>query len=181
MPGSRRQEIDRHLELFVRAAAHAREKQPDLQPVLARAPSVPMEALDGMGLPVVDDAGALLAFSRAALVKSGTGTLQAALEGTPFIAVYRTHPLTYAVAQRLLNVDSIVLANLVAGEAIVPELLQGEATPKRLAELLEPLLEVDSPERADMISGLSRIRSKLGTAGASERVATLAAELLDSA
>ncbi len=179
MPGSRRQEIDRHLDVFVRAAALARERHPDLQPVLARASPVPRAALDGAGLPVVEDARNLLAFSRAALVKSGTGTLEAALEGTPFITVYRTHPLTYALARRLMNTDRIGLANLVAGEAVVPEVIQQEATPERLAELLEPLLLEGSRERTEMVAGLARVRGSLGSAGASGRVAALAAELLD--
>lgn len=178
MPGSRRQEIDRHLDIFVRAAALAREQHPDLQPVLARASPVPRTALESTGLPVVEDARSLLAFSRAALVKSGTGTLEAALEGTPFITVYRTHPLTYALARRLMNTDHIGLANLVAGEAVVPEVIQQDATPERLAELLAPLLVEGSRERTEMIAGLERVRGSLGSAGASERVAALAAELL---
>ena len=179
MPGSRGQEIDRHLDIFVRTAELAREKHPDLQPVLARASPVPLAALDRTGLPVVEDARSLLAFSRAALVKSGTGTLEAALEGTPFVTVYRTHPLTYVLARRLMNTDCIGLANLVAGEAVVPEVIQGDATPERLAELLEPLLVEGSRERTEMVAGLGRVRGFLGSAGASERVAALAAELLD--
>lgn len=181
LPGSRRQEIDRHLDVFVEAARIARERHPGLQPVLARASSVPPGALAGVDLPIVEDSRGLLAFSSAALVKSGTGTLEAALEGTPFVTVYRTHPLTYLLARHLVRVDHIALANLVAGQSLVPEVLQGDATPERLAGLLEPLLDRESRERAEMVLGLGRISGSLGSTGASDRVAELAAELLNGA
>ncbi|MEJ2202490.1 MAG: lipid-A-disaccharide synthase [Gemmatimonadota bacterium] len=178
LPGSRRQELDRHLELFQAAARHVRARYAEVQPVLARATSVPESWLEEAEVPVVDETRALLRHARAALVKSGTSTLEAALAGVPFVMAYRTHPLTYRMAVRLVRVPHIALANLVAGAPIVPEVLQDAATADRLAALLTPLVG-DSPARERQLAGLERVRGALGSPGASGRVAAKAISLLE--
>lgn len=175
-PGSRAQEIARHRVPFVAAARILRSEDPALQVVVARAPS-----LGDVGLPddVVgtDQGRALLAHARAALVKSGTSTLEAALAGTPFVCAYRTHPLTFAVARRVVRVEHVALANLVAGRRVVPELLQAQVTGPALADALRPLL-ADGAARTEMQAALAGVRARLGTPGAAARVAELALELL---
>jgi len=180
LPGSRPQEIERHLNLFGAAARHVARAVPGLQPVLGRAPSVPRAALDEAGLPVIDDTTGLLRVARAALVKSGTATLEAALARVPFVVAYWTSPLTWAIARRVIKVEHVALANLVAGRGVVPELLQGEATPEALSAALVPLCEPGSAERAAQIEGLKEIEGRLGGPGASARVAEIAAELLEA-
>jgi len=112
------------------------------------------------------------------MTKSGTITLELALTGIPMVVGYRTRRLTFAVARRLVRVPSIGLVNLVAGEAIVPELIQGRLTPDRLAGALEPLIDPQAPARINMTRGLDRVRGLLGEPGCAARVAEHAAEFL---
>lgn len=178
-PGSRKQEIGRHLKPFVGAAEILASERPHLQVVLAQAGSLHLDPSSIGGITVVDDSRALLRHARAALVKSGTTTLEAALEGVPFIVAYRTHPWTFALARRLVRVEHIALANLVAGARVVPELLQDAVTPGQLSDALRPLLD-DTPERDAVLSGLGRVQARLGSPGAARRVAELAAEILET-
>jgi lipid-A-disaccharide synthase len=146
--------------------------------VIAAAPGLDRALFAGAAWPLTDETGALLRFATAALVKSGTTTLEASLSGTPFAVVYRMNRLTYQIARRLVRVPHIALANLVAGERLAPEFVQDEATPERLASAMLELLDVESPTRQRMLTGFERIRDLLGQGGAADRVAEMAVELL---
>jgi lipid-A-disaccharide synthase len=181
-PGSRAQEVRRHLELFSHAAALVLERNPQVQPVIGVPRGIGREVYDGALWPLVESTGGmLLQNATAALVKSGTTTLEAGIAATPMVVVYRMAPLSYALARRVVKVPHIALANLIAERRVAPEFVQDAATPRALADALLPLLDGESPERREMVEGLSAIRGKLGGPGASARVAQIAAELLERA
>jgi lipid-A-disaccharide synthase len=131
----------------------------DVQERLGRAPVVLVE----------NRSYALRAYADAALVCSGTATLETALLGTPFAILYKLNPLTYQLAKRLVTVRHFGLSNIVAGREISRELLQGEVNPEQLGRELERLLKADVASR--MRSELAEIHTHLGQPGAADRVA----------
>lgn len=178
LPGSRPQEIERHLGLFTAAAERVRTTRPDVVAVVSRATSLPPALFEGLPCTVVEGTRALLRHARAALVKSGTATLEAAIEGTPSVVAYRTSTPTWLLARALLRTEHVALPNLVAGRRIVPEYLQADATPRALADALLPLLDEDTRERAEQVDRLGGVAGALGAPGAAERVADMALELM---
>ena len=181
-PGSRAQEVERHLEAFTGAAERVLEARWHVQPVVARSTDVAESAYGAVPFPVTTDGRSLLEHAHAALVKSGTTTLETALAGVPMVIAYRTHPLTFRVARRLVDVEHVGLANLVAGRRIAPELLQDEATPEALARALLPLVD-EGPARQTALEGVRDVQEALrpdGTGTAGARVASLAAEILEA-
>jgi lipid-A-disaccharide synthase len=176
-PGSRRQEIERHLDAFVGAARKLERRRPGLRVVVSVAPTIHLDAAR-CPYPMVPSASfAVLRAADAALCKSGTTTLEAAVAGCPLVVAYRTNAVTYALARRLVKVPHIGLVNVVGGHEVAPELVQDALTPSAAADRLEPLLETASPERRRMLAALAEVRAKLGTPGAAGRVARMAAEL----
>jgi lipid-A-disaccharide synthase len=176
-PGSRMQEIERHLDDFVGAARELERRRPGLRVVVSVAPTVRVDPAR-CPYPMVHSASfTVLRAADAALCKSGTTTLEAAVAGCPLVVAYRTNGLTYALARRLVKVPHIGLVNVVAGRGVAPELVQHALTPHAAADALEPLLDPRSPARRRMLDDLAEVRGKLGTPGAAERVARMAAEL----
>jgi lipid-A-disaccharide synthase len=178
-PGSRAQEVRRHLALFSAAAERVVAARPEAQPVVGIPGGIGRAAYEGARWPLVESGSGLLSYADAAIAKSGTTTLEAALARTPLVVAYRMNALSYAMAKRLVKVPHIALANLIAGERVAPELIQEGATPEALAEAVLPLLDPASPERARMVEGLARVRARLGGPGASVRVDAAAAAVLE--
>jgi len=120
----------------------------------------------------------VFAAADAALAKSGTTTLEAALADVPMVVAYRVHPLTSWLARRLITVPWISLVNLVAEAPVVEELTQRSVTPERLAEAVRPLLDPENPKTREQRAALCTVRERLGGGGAAARVAAMAAELI---
>ncbi|CCP08127.1 lipid-A-disaccharide synthase [Erwinia amylovora MR1] len=149
LPGSRSAEVEMLSADFLKTAMLLRDKYPQLEIVVPLvnprrrtqfeaikaevAPDLPMHLLDGKGRQ------AMLA-SDAALLASGTAALECMLAKCPMVVGYRMKPFTFWLAKRLVKTDYVSLPNLLAGRELVPELLQDECQPQRLAAALEPLL-----------------------------------------
>ena len=177
-PGSRRGEIARHLDDFVATARAVERARADVQVVVSGASTVTLDAARCPYPVVRERSWTVLRAATAAMCKSGTTTLEAAVAGTPLVVCYRTAPLTYAIAKRLVTLPDIGLVNVVAGRRVAPEFIQHELTASRVAPALLPLLDETSPERAAMVAGLDAVRATLGEPGAAERTARLALALL---
>lgn len=178
LPGSRRQEIQRHLAPFRGAVERVLDARPDVQPVVGRAATLPEELFSDFGVPVVDDSRALLRHATAGLVKSGTSTLEAALEGTPMVVPYITSAFSWAIVKRVLRTKYVALPNLVAEREVVPELIQDRATEQGIAAALLPLLDRESEEARRQRRDLREVCERLGEPGATRRVADMALELM---
>lgn len=177
LPGSRAQELARHLEPFREIAAAVVARRPDVQPVFSRSETLAVGLYRDLGYPVVTDTRALQRHATAALVKSGTSTLETVLEGTPFAIGYRTSPVTFWLAKRLVKIGYVGLPNLVADAPVVPEFLQDELRAETVAPVLLDLLDPRSTVRGEQVAALTRVRALLGEPGAAGRVADLADEL----
>jgi lipid-A-disaccharide synthase len=176
-PGSRAQEIARHLDPFVATARALQKRDPSLRVVVSAAPHVEI-APERCPYPQVHSASfAVLRAADAAMCKSGTTTLEAAVAGCPMVVAYRTSAITYAAAKRLVRIPRIGLVNVVAGREVAPEFVQDALVPERVADVLSELLDVESARRQRMVAELDRVRALLGEAGAADRVATMAIEL----
>lgn len=180
LPGSRRSEIRNNLPLMLAAA----RRFPDFQYAVAAAPSVPekfyREIAREPGLQLVfGSTPTLLKYSVAAIVTSGTATLETALIGTPQVVCYRGNGsrFTYRLMQKLLKVKYVSLPNLIVDNSIVPELLLHLCTPTSIARELSPLLQ-NSPRREWQIAGYKNMRRRLGNFVASDYAAELITESL---
>jgi lipid-A-disaccharide synthase len=178
LPGSRRSEVRRIFPPMLEAAERIRARHPDAQFVVPVASTLRRETLAPYlarhrGLEVMLAPGqteAAVGACDAALVKSGTSVLEAALMLRPMVAVYRLSWLTYLVGRLFVRLAHFTLVNILAGRAVVPELLQRQASPARMAAEIEHLLE-DGAARAEQLRGLVEVRAALGSPGAPRRVA----------
>jgi lipid-A-disaccharide synthase len=185
MPGSRRSEVGRLLPVFAETLARLRQSHPALVPVLPAAAAVaeavraatsgwPISPLAVTGADEKHDAYAAAA---AALTKSGTSTLELAMAGVPMAVTYRVNPLSAALARRLIRVPYAAMVNLLAGREVVPELLQENCQPGRLAEAVGALLDnadIAGAQRAAFREVVARLAPPQGTPAEAAAAAVLA-------
>jgi lipid-A-disaccharide synthase len=183
LPGSRSGEIAHHMPTLMQACRLI-QKTHSVQFVLALAPGVNKSQIAPYLTPevpmiAVEDATYdALGAADLSIVSSGTATVEAALMDAPMIVVYRLAPLTASIARVLVRTPMFAMVNLIAGTRVVPELVQNDFTPERLAGEATRLL--DSPEaRTEIKRGLAEVREKLGPPGAVERAADLIASMLN--
>jgi lipid-A-disaccharide synthase len=183
-PGSRKREIDSLLPVMLAAAGLLKKAFPELQFILPLASSVERHAVEALieesalAVKIVEGYNyEVMQVCDAIIAASGTVTMEIALVGVPMVIIYKASPLTYAIGIRLLKVDHVGICNIVAGERVVPELLQDRAEPVGIAAEITAMLS-DAAHAADIRRKLLSVREKLGEPGAPARVAALALNLM---
>jgi lipid-A-disaccharide synthase len=179
LPGSRPNEVRRHLSILVDAACLIHARHPRVEFLVARAPSLdahlfaPIERLERAGARATilehatDD---VLNAASVVITAAGTATVQTAIHGKPMVVMYRVSRLTYLLARRFVRVSTFGMVNLVAGRHLVPELIQDQCTPERIADETLSLL-ADHAKAEAVRQGLAEVRLALGGPGASARAA----------
>ncbi len=161
MPGSRVKEVRMNLPTMLDATTLL---GPGFEFLLPVASTLERELLEegvrGRGITLVAEALPALHHARAAVVASGTATVEAAMMLTPFVMVYRVSQLTYALGKPRIKVPYFAMVNLIAEERVVPELVQGDFTAERVVARLKEIIP-DGPARTAMIEGLARVKSRL--------------------
>ncbi|MEZ4653973.1 MAG: lipid-A-disaccharide synthase [Candidatus Eisenbacteria bacterium] len=180
LPGSRRGEVARIAPLLraVRQRIEAAAERP-LRWIVGQASGLPTALLQGIARDAAIAPGfEALAAADLALVASGTATLESLLVGTPSIVVYRTSPVTYQIARRLVKVPHIAMANLVAGQRLLPEFVQDAADPEAIASVARSWIG-DAQERERIRLELLAARASLGPPGAAGRAADVVLEVME--
>ncbi len=170
LPGSRRSEIRHHMAVFGQALGRLHEQGVAFEPVLPTMPHLQEAVADGLkAWPVQPrvvigepEKRAAFRIAHAALAKSGTVTLELALAGVPMVTAYRTGSAEAWILRRAIKVNSVILANLVIGENVVPEFLQEDCTPEKLSQALQEVLG-DSALRRKQVEAFTKIDRIMST------------------
>jgi lipid-A-disaccharide synthase len=187
LPGSRGREVKSLLPPLLGAAGILTTDFPRCRFMIPLASAIDREMVQGYtaqsGLPIEIVEGKAFEVMKAAdllLIASGTATLEGAIAGCPMVIIYRLSPLSYVIGRMLIKVKCIGLANIVVGRRVVPELIQGEVTPQRIALEAKQILQ-DRAGRQEIKDEFRRITDKLGGKGASRRVARIALQMMGEA
>jgi lipid-A-disaccharide synthase len=170
LPGSRRSEIRHHMAVFGQAVARLQEQGTTFELVLPTMPHLQETVVEAVkGWPVQpqvvigeQEKRAKFRIAHAALAKSGTVTLELALAGVPMVTAYRTGAMEAWILRRAIKVNSVILANLVIGENVIPEFLQEDCTPEKLSQALREVMS-DSDLRRKQLEGFAKIDDIMST------------------
>lgn len=185
LPGSREKEVKRLLPIMLKASTILKKWYGEAKFILPYAETLNFslieEILSEHGTKVTVVPGSMiyqaLAISDFAIVASGTATLDTALMGVPMCIVYRLSMLTYLTGRLFVRVKNIGLVNIVTGRTLVPELIQMDCTPERIANTVKTILD-DPAKVSEIRKGLKEVREKLGSPGAARKTAALALEMI---
>ncbi|MFP3982004.1 MAG: lipid-A-disaccharide synthase, partial [Desulfobacterales bacterium] len=186
LPGSRLSEISRNLPLMLASARRLKDSLSDIGFIVSMAPGIDRQWMENFIRPYRDVIDIDLmpgAIDRVLLqctlvvAASGTVTLEAAIHGVPMVIIYHVSPVSYKLGRMLVNVAHIGLANIIAGQRVVPELIQQDANPAAIARTVAHLLS-DRNALADLRRRLRSVRAMLGEAGASEKTADIALSMI---
>ncbi|MBU2499097.1 MAG: lipid-A-disaccharide synthase [Proteobacteria bacterium] len=184
LPGSRREEVINLLPAMIGAAEILHLRHPDLQALLPLASTLSPDLIEVMTsqsrVPIKiysGDSYKALSVCDLALVASGTATLETAIMGVPMVILYKVSRLSYWIGRMVIRVPYIGLTNLVAGREIVPELIQDEVTPEKIAQEALAILE-GSQVRENMVKDLRGLKERVGKGPASEKTAKIALEMM---
>ncbi|MCJ7509143.1 MAG: lipid-A-disaccharide synthase, partial [candidate division Zixibacteria bacterium] len=184
IPGSRWQEVEKILPLMLRAVEISKSKLRNITCAIGLAPTIPRQNLEDLigpseSRPKIAEnlTYDLMKYSDLLLVTSGTATLESAILETPLIILYKTHFLTWLIGKNLVKLPNIGLVNILAGKRIVPEYLQKDVQPEKIASQMEEILE-NREKYKKIKEDLKMVKQKLGEVGASEKAAQIINQML---
>ena len=183
LPGSRRNEMEKHVKPIVDTINLLVRRDSALQFALAGLSSLsgsyyePFSQLGNVKI-INDDPYPLMAHADVAIVASGTATLETAYLGTPLVVIYKMAPVSYLIGKLLIDIEHIAMPNLILGERVVPELIQGQASGKVIASEVMRLVS-DSSAREDMLTKFGKLKELLGQPGCAKIIAAEIAKDLE--
>ena len=170
LPGSRQQEVDRHWPIFLKTVERLKQDNPNLQVMVGKAANVSFTPIPNT-FKIEDNARKAMVAGTAALVSSGTATLECAVEDTPMVVCYKLSGVSWWIANTMASVKYASMVNLIADEIIVPEFLQQDMTASNLVAAVLPLLDHKNNLRKKMLTGFEKVRRTLGMPGVYDRAA----------
>lgn len=174
LPGSRQQEIEKHINLFIQSAILFRNKFQDYRIVLAKSSNANLNSyvklLKENNIELEENSIILMQKAQLGIIKTGTSNLEAALCGMPFVMVYKTSPISYFISKQLINLNFISIVNILEKRGIIDELIQNDATPEKISKSLIQMIE-NKEKLNEILVAFNKMRNMLQKAGASQTVA----------